>query len=120
MAQLPIAQSMGYIIVGARIDPHDWGEPNGVPPAPSSVIVQRVLEQTHSSGGNIVLLHDGGDRAQTVTWRCRKLSMGCARRTSAIIPVSELLGQTRAQLMPTLVPRTGGGRAGRRADFHHV
>ena len=26
---LPIPQAMGYIIVGAQIDPHDWGEPNG-------------------------------------------------------------------------------------------
>ncbi len=67
VAELPIAQSMGYLIVGARIDPHDWGEPGGVPPAPAQVIVQRVLEQARSNGGNIVLLHDGGgDRTQTV------------------------------------------------------
>src|SRR3984957_10462024 len=67
VSALPIAQSMGYIIVGARIDPHDWGEPGGVPPAPASVIVQRVLEQARSNGGNIVLLHDGGgDRTNTV------------------------------------------------------
>src|ERR1700674_4831035 len=43
VAQLPIAQSMGYIIIGARLDPHDWGEPGGVPPAPAPVIVQRVI-----------------------------------------------------------------------------
>ena len=39
---------MGYLLVGARIDPHDWGEPGGVPPAPAKVIVQRVLEQAHA------------------------------------------------------------------------
>ena len=67
VAQLPIAQSMGYIIIGARIDPHDWGEPGGIAPAPANVIVQRVLEQAHSDGGNIVLLHDGGgDRSHNV------------------------------------------------------
>src|SRR6202023_4426002 len=60
VAQLPIAQSMGYIIIGARIDPHDWGEPGGVPRAAADVIVQRVLEQAHSNGGKSVLLHDGG------------------------------------------------------------
>ena len=26
---LPIPQTMGYVIIGARIDPHDWGEANG-------------------------------------------------------------------------------------------
>ena len=34
---LPIPQSMGYIIIGARVDPHDWGEPNGGPPPPADV-----------------------------------------------------------------------------------
>ena len=64
---LPIAQSMGYAIVGARIDPHDWGEPNGQPPASADTIVQRVLEQTQRHKGNIILLHDGGgDRSHTV------------------------------------------------------
>ena len=67
VALLPMAQSMGYLIVGARIDPHDWGEPGGVPPAPAAVIVQRVLEQARAGTGNIVLLHDGGgDRSKTV------------------------------------------------------
>jgi peptidoglycan/xylan/chitin deacetylase (PgdA/CDA1 family) len=29
IAMLPVPQSMGYIIVGAQIDPHDWGEADG-------------------------------------------------------------------------------------------
>ena len=40
---LPVPQAMGYIIVGAQIDPHDWGEPNGGPPPAADVIVQRVI-----------------------------------------------------------------------------
>src|SRR6202043_395448 len=67
VGQLPIAESLGYIIIGARIDPHDWGEPGGLPPAAADVSVDRVLEQARANGGNIVLLHDGGgDRTQTV------------------------------------------------------
>jgi peptidoglycan-N-acetylglucosamine deacetylase len=105
VANLPIAQSMGYILVGARIDPHDWGEPGGVPPAPASVIVQRVLEQAHSNGGNIVLLHDGGgDRAHTVE-ALPQIIDGLRAAGFKIVPVSELLGQTRAQLMPPLTFR---------------
>lgn len=102
VAQLPIAQSMGYLIVGARIDPHDWGEPNGIPPAPASVIVQRVLEQAHGNGGNIVLLHDGGgDRSHTVE-ALPQIIDGLRAAGFQIVPVSELVGQTRAQLMPPM------------------
>ncbi|MGD0906480.1 MAG: glycosyltransferase [Candidatus Acidiferrales bacterium] len=105
VSALPIAQSRGYIIVGARIDPHDWGEPGGVPPAPASVIVQRVLEQAHANGGNIVLLHDGGgDRRNTVE-ALPEIIDGLRAAGFQIVPVSELLGQTRAQLMPPLTFR---------------
>jgi cellulose synthase/poly-beta-1,6-N-acetylglucosamine synthase-like glycosyltransferase/spore germination protein YaaH/peptidoglycan/xylan/chitin deacetylase (PgdA/CDA1 family) len=105
VAQLPIAQSMGYLIVGARIDPHDWGEPGGVPPAPGPVIVQRVMEQARAKAGNIVLLHDGGgDRAQTVL-ALPKIIDGLRAAGFRIVPVSELIGQTRAQLMPPLSAR---------------
>ncbi len=102
VAQLPIAQSMGYIIIGARIDPHDWGEPGGIAPASADVIVQRVLEQARSDGGNIVLLHDGGgDRSHTVE-ALPQIIDGLRAAGFEIVPVSELLGQTRAELMPSL------------------
>jgi cellulose synthase/poly-beta-1,6-N-acetylglucosamine synthase-like glycosyltransferase/spore germination protein YaaH/peptidoglycan/xylan/chitin deacetylase (PgdA/CDA1 family) len=105
VAELPIAQSMGYLIVGARIDPHDWGEPGGIPPAPAQVIVQRVLEQARSNGGNIVLLHDGGgDRTQTVL-ALPEIIDGLRAAGFEIVPVSDLVGQTRAQLMPPLTFR---------------
>jgi cellulose synthase/poly-beta-1,6-N-acetylglucosamine synthase-like glycosyltransferase/spore germination protein YaaH/peptidoglycan/xylan/chitin deacetylase (PgdA/CDA1 family) len=102
VAQLPIAQSMGYLIIGARVDPHDWGEPGGIPPAPASVIVQRVLQQARAHVGNIVLLHDGGgDRTQTVL-ALPNIIDGLREAGFTIVPVAELIGQTRAQLMPPL------------------
>ena len=64
---LPIPQSMGYMIVGARIDPHDWGEPTGGRRRRPIPIVQRVLADAEAGKGNIILLHDGGgDRSHTV------------------------------------------------------
>jgi cellulose synthase/poly-beta-1,6-N-acetylglucosamine synthase-like glycosyltransferase/spore germination protein YaaH/peptidoglycan/xylan/chitin deacetylase (PgdA/CDA1 family) len=102
VAQLPIAQSMGYLIVGARIDPHDWGEPGGVAPATASIIVKRVLDQAHAGGGNIVLLHDGGgDRSHTVE-ALPQIIDGLRAAGFQIVPVADLVGQTRAQLMPAL------------------
>ncbi len=105
VAALPIAQSMGYLIVGARIDPHDWGEPNGVPPAPASVIVQRVLEQAHANGGNIVLLHDGGGNRSHTVEALPQIIDGLRAAGFQIVPVSDLIGQTRADLMPPLTFR---------------
>src|SRR6202790_5495489 len=102
VALLPMSQSMGYLIVGARSEPRDWGEPGGFPPAPAPVIVQRVIEQARASTGNIVLLHDGGgDRTRTVV-ALPQIIDGLRAAGFSIVPVSELIGQTRAQLMPSL------------------
>ena len=110
VAQLPVAQDMGYLIVGARIDPDDWGEPNGAPPAPANVLVQRVLDQVAGKvpgarGGNIIMLHDGGgDRSQTVAALPQIIDKLRAQGYE-FATISELLGETRAQIMPTLTQR---------------
>ncbi len=100
---LPVPQGMGYIIVGSQIDPHDWGEPGGGSPPPVATIVERVLDQAEK--GNIVLLHDGGgERSNTVA----ALPQIIDRLRAAgyeLVSVSELVGQTRAQVMPQLDSR---------------
>ncbi len=102
IALLPIPQSLGYVIVGARIDPHDWGQPGGGPPPPPDVIVSQVVEQAQAGKGNIVLLHDGGgDRSRTVTALPQMIDSLRAAEFE-LVPVSTLLGQTRAQVMPQL------------------
>ncbi len=56
---IAVAQRLGYITVGLRVDPGDWETP-GV-----DSIITRTLNQLDR--GNVVLLHDGGgDRSQTV------------------------------------------------------
>jgi len=103
VALLPVPQDLGYIIVGSQIDPHDWGEPGGGPPPPPATIVERVLDQ--AGKGNIVLLHDaGGERSHTV----EALPQIIDRLRAAgyeLVPVSDLVGQTRAQVMPELNSR---------------
>ncbi len=103
---LPLPQSMGYLLVGARIDPHDWGEANGAPPPPAATIVQRVVEQAESpalrDGGHIIMMHDGGgNRAQTVAALPQIIDRLRADGFN-FVSVSDLLGQTRAQVMPPL------------------
>ncbi len=99
---LPVPQSMGYIIVGARVDPHDWGELNGGPPPLADTIVERVLADAEANKGNIILLHDGGgDRSHTVEALPRIIDALRAKGYE-FVSVSDLLGQTRSQVMPAL------------------
>ena len=102
---LPEVQQMGYVIVGSRIDPHDWGEPGGLPPPPADVIAARVLDQAKSRKGNVVLLHDGGGgRSNTVAALPRMID-GLRAAGFQLLPVSGLIGQTRAQVMPPVQGR---------------
>jgi cellulose synthase/poly-beta-1,6-N-acetylglucosamine synthase-like glycosyltransferase/spore germination protein YaaH/peptidoglycan/xylan/chitin deacetylase (PgdA/CDA1 family) len=99
---LPIPQSMGYIIIGARIDPHDWGEPNGGAPPPANTIVDRVIADVTDEKGNIILMHDGGgDRSHTVE-ALPKVIDGLRAKGYEFVSVSALLNQTRAQVMMPL------------------
>jgi peptidoglycan-N-acetylglucosamine deacetylase len=99
---LPIPQSMGYVIIGARIDPHDWGEPNGGAPPPVGTIVQRVLADATTGKGNIILFHDGGGNRSHTVAALPLIIDGLRAKGYEFVSVSDLLGQTRAQLMPPL------------------
>src|SRR6202042_1028113 len=102
IAMLPVPQSMGYIIVGAQIDPHDWGEAEGGAPPPVDTIVQRVMADTQTGKGNIILMHDGGgNRANTVA-ALPQIIDGLRAQGYDFVSVSDLLGQSRAQVMPPL------------------
>ena len=99
---LPIsqAQKLGYVSVGLRVDPDDWQHP------PAKLIVQRVLERMSDADpetrGQIVLLHDaGGDRAQTVA-ALPELIDALRAKGLEIVPVSQLAGWTRDEVMPPL------------------
>ncbi len=99
---LPEAQNLGYIIVGAKIDPHDWGELNGGAPPPAETIVQRVMSDVKANRGNVILMHDGGgDRSHTVAALPQIIDQ-VREAGYRLVSVSQLLGQTRAQVMPPL------------------
>src|SRR5712664_542105 len=101
VAQLPLAQEMGYLIVGQRIDPDDWSLRDSKP-IPAKEIVDSVLRQADK--GNIILLHDGGgDRSQTLA--ALPVIIDALRdRGYQLVSVSDLLKKTRAEMMPALSP----------------
>jgi cellulose synthase/poly-beta-1,6-N-acetylglucosamine synthase-like glycosyltransferase/peptidoglycan/xylan/chitin deacetylase (PgdA/CDA1 family)/spore germination protein YaaH len=99
---LPIsqAQRLGYVSVGLRVDPDDWQHP------PADLIVQRVLERMADKDpetrGQVVLLHDaGGDRSQTVA-ALPVLIDALRAKGYEIVPVSQLAGWTREEVMPPI------------------
>jgi peptidoglycan-N-acetylglucosamine deacetylase len=110
VAQLPIAQEMGYLIIGQRIDPNDWKQIDGKQ-VPAQQILENVLRQADK--GNIVLFHDGGgDRSQTVAALPQVIDALRAKGYQ-LVPVPELLGKTRADVM---LPLTAEERFEARAD----
>ena len=104
---LEITQDMGYVTVGDKVDPNDWREnPRRSAEQIASDVVAHVppCAPGDTRCGNIILLHDGGgDRRETV----RALSMiidGVRAKGLEIVPVHELLGKTKAEIMPPIAP----------------
>ena len=96
---------MGYTIVGNKIDTDDWDERQRKTP---QQILADVLEQLQVMKakpwlrGGIILLHDGGgDRSVTVA-TLPVLIDGLRAHGYVIEQVSDLMGKTRAEVMPPL------------------
>jgi peptidoglycan-N-acetylglucosamine deacetylase len=100
---LEVVQDMGYISVGDKIDPNDW-KPNPHAERIASDVLAHVPPCAPSDRlcGSVILLHDGGgDRRETV----RALPMiiqGVRAKGDEIVPLHELIGKTRADVMPAI------------------
>jgi peptidoglycan-N-acetylglucosamine deacetylase len=101
-------QGLGYVIIGNKIDTNDWDEH---PPKSPKEITDSVFKQindmeTHPwNKGSVILLHDGGgDRSATVA-ALPVLIKALRARGYQIVPVSQLVGKTRDQVMPPLTPQ---------------
>ncbi len=98
-----VAQQLGYIMVGVRIDPDDWQLP-----VTADQIVKRTIDRATDSNpetrGEVILLHDsGGDRAATIE-ALPELIHQLRARGFKFVPVSDLAGLTRDQVMPLIPP----------------
>ncbi len=102
---LETTQDMGYITVGDKIDPNDWRDN---PRRSADQIAADVLAHlppcaaNDTRCGNIILMHDGGgDREQTVL-ALPMIIAGVREKGLRIVPLAELLGRTRADVMPPI------------------
>jgi cellulose synthase/poly-beta-1,6-N-acetylglucosamine synthase-like glycosyltransferase/peptidoglycan/xylan/chitin deacetylase (PgdA/CDA1 family)/spore germination protein YaaH len=94
------AEKMGYIVVANSIDPHDWQ-----PGRTKQQIVDSVLRQVDEPNiGNVILCHDGGpSRGQTIA-ALPELITALRARGYRFASLADLLGKSRADLMPPLSP----------------
>ncbi|HEX3756007.1 MAG TPA: glycosyltransferase [Rhizomicrobium sp.] len=99
------AQKLGYVEVGANLDTLDWQR---LPVKRMMRMVLRALNNPNPDlRGNIILMHDsGGDRSQTIALLPQLIDTLRARGYS-FVPVSQLAGLSRDQVMPHL-PLTVG------------
>ncbi len=101
-------EQMGYIIVGNKIDTEDWNEhPRKTP----QEIVNNVfaalaaMKDRPDFRGSVILLHDGGgDRSITVA-ALPLLITTLRAKGYELVPVSELMGKTAAEVMPPISPK---------------
>lgn len=101
-------ESHGYVIVGNKIDTNDWDEH---PRKTSQEIADSVFQQIDQAQtktwmrGSIILMHDGGgDRSATVA-ALPGLIDALRAGGYTLVPVSQLIGKTRAEVMPPLTAK---------------
>ena len=101
-------QQMGYTIIGDKIDTEDWNEHPRKKPQEivDSVLAQlELMQQKTWLRGSIILMHDGGgDRSATVA-ALPLLIETLRARGYQLVPVSELMGKTTAEVMPPISPK---------------
>jgi peptidoglycan-N-acetylglucosamine deacetylase len=96
-----VAQNLGYLMVGVRIDPNDWQ----LPVTPDQIVnrtIDRVIDKNPETRGEVILLHDsGGDRSATIA-ALPTLIHELKARGYKFVAVSDLAGLTRDQVMPVI------------------
>jgi cellulose synthase/poly-beta-1,6-N-acetylglucosamine synthase-like glycosyltransferase/peptidoglycan/xylan/chitin deacetylase (PgdA/CDA1 family)/spore germination protein YaaH len=92
---LAVAHDEGFICVTSHIDPNDWEEDV----EPDSIVI-RTIE--HRNSGNIILMHDaGGNREATI--KALPIIIDSLQKLGyQFVTVSDLMGRTRAQVMPAV------------------
>ncbi|HEX3941408.1 MAG TPA: polysaccharide deacetylase family protein, partial [Acidobacteriaceae bacterium] len=100
-------QNMGYIIIGNKIDTNDWDE--RIKKTPESIAADvldqlNVMQTKPQFRGSIILMHDGGgDRSITVA-ALPVLIDTLRAHGYKLVQISDLMGKTRAEVMPELKP----------------
>jgi cellulose synthase/poly-beta-1,6-N-acetylglucosamine synthase-like glycosyltransferase/peptidoglycan/xylan/chitin deacetylase (PgdA/CDA1 family) len=94
-----VAQNLGYLMVGVRIDPNDWQ----LPVTADQIVlrtIDRAIDKNPETRGEVILLHDaGGDRSATVA-ALPELIHELKARGFQFVSVSDLAGVSKDEVMP--------------------
>jgi peptidoglycan-N-acetylglucosamine deacetylase len=102
---LELTQSLGYITIGNKIDTRDWNDEPALSP---QQIAARVLDHlppcqpNDTQCGNIILMHDGGGNRERTVLALPLIIRGARGRGFQFVPVYQLMGKTKADVMPPL------------------
>jgi cellulose synthase/poly-beta-1,6-N-acetylglucosamine synthase-like glycosyltransferase/spore germination protein YaaH/peptidoglycan/xylan/chitin deacetylase (PgdA/CDA1 family) len=102
---LELTQSLGYVTIGNKIDTKDW---NDDPPLTPPQIAARVLDHlppcrpNDTQCGNIILMHDGGGNRERTVLALPLIIEGARARGFQFVPVYQLMGKTKAEVMPPI------------------
>jgi peptidoglycan-N-acetylglucosamine deacetylase len=100
---LEVTQSMGYITVGNKLDTKDWNDEPALSPQQIAAAVLNHLPPCRPNDqacGNIVLMHDGGGNRERTVLALPLIIEGARARGFEFVPVYELMGKTKAEVMP--------------------
>jgi cellulose synthase/poly-beta-1,6-N-acetylglucosamine synthase-like glycosyltransferase/peptidoglycan/xylan/chitin deacetylase (PgdA/CDA1 family) len=103
------AGSLGYLVVDADVDPRDWERTS------AADLTRRVLDEAEDGG--VVLLHDGGGDRSTTVEALPGIIEGLRRRGLRIVPLAELVGKRRDDVMPRSTLRPALAAAADHAVF---
>jgi cellulose synthase/poly-beta-1,6-N-acetylglucosamine synthase-like glycosyltransferase/spore germination protein YaaH/peptidoglycan/xylan/chitin deacetylase (PgdA/CDA1 family) len=102
---LELTQSLGYVTIGNKIDTRDWNDEPALSP---QQIAARVLDHlppcqpNDTQCGNIILMHDGGGNRERTVLALPLIIRGARARGFQFVPVYQLMGKTKADVMPPL------------------
>jgi cellulose synthase/poly-beta-1,6-N-acetylglucosamine synthase-like glycosyltransferase/spore germination protein YaaH/peptidoglycan/xylan/chitin deacetylase (PgdA/CDA1 family) len=102
---LEVTQSLGYITIGNKLDPKDWSDVPALTPQQIAAAVLDHLppcQQYDQKCGNIILLHDGGGNRERTVQALPLIINGARARGFQFVPVYQLMGKTKADVMPPL------------------
>lgn len=88
---------MGYVSIRVTVDPRDWANPT---PAQIASRALARLEHVGPNEGQIVLLHDAGGSRRSTIAALPVLIDALRERGFRLVPVSEIIGKSRQEVMP--------------------
>jgi peptidoglycan/xylan/chitin deacetylase (PgdA/CDA1 family) len=103
---LELTQDLGYITIGNKIDTKDWNDEPALTPQQIAARVLDHLPPCQSNDqpqcGNIILMHDGGGNRERTVEALPLIIDGARARGFEFVPVYQLIGKTKADVMPPL------------------